>query len=99
VGVASVASATTVESLAFHRDAFIFGTADLEDMSKYGGLGWTAGDGWTLNAYLATGRHRKRQLRLAAWMCFTDSWLAIHKWRAASTQTARPNTGLVKAGP
>lgn len=39
VGVAAVASATTVESLAFHKDAFIFATADLEDMSQYGGWG------------------------------------------------------------
>jgi hypothetical protein len=39
VGVAAVASATTVESLAFHKDAFIFGSVDLEDMSKYGGWG------------------------------------------------------------
>jgi hypothetical protein len=39
VGVSSVASATTVESLAFHKDAFIFGSVDLEDMSRYGGWG------------------------------------------------------------
>jgi hypothetical protein len=39
LGVAAVASATTVESLAFHKDAFVFGTADLEDMSVYGGWG------------------------------------------------------------
>lgn len=39
VGVSSVASATTVESLAYHKDFAIFATADLEDMSKYGGWG------------------------------------------------------------
>jgi hypothetical protein len=33
------ASETQVESLAFHKDAFIFGTVDLEDMSRYGGWG------------------------------------------------------------
>jgi hypothetical protein len=39
VGNAASASGTNTESLAFHKDAFIFGTADLEDMSKYGGWG------------------------------------------------------------
>jgi hypothetical protein len=33
------ASETQVESLAFHKDAFIFGSVDLEDMSRYGGWG------------------------------------------------------------
>jgi hypothetical protein len=42
VGVAAVASATTVESLAFAKGAFVFGSVDLEDMSKYGGWGATA---------------------------------------------------------
>jgi hypothetical protein len=41
VGVAAVASATTVESLAFAKGAFVFGSVDLEDMSKYGGWGAT----------------------------------------------------------
>jgi hypothetical protein len=39
LGSTGSASLTYVESLAFHKDAFIFGTADLEDMSKYGGWG------------------------------------------------------------
>jgi hypothetical protein len=39
LGVAAVASATYVESLAFAKGAFIVGTADLEDMSQYGGWG------------------------------------------------------------
>jgi hypothetical protein len=39
VGVAAVASATYVESLAYHKDAFTFASVDLEDMSKYGGWG------------------------------------------------------------
>jgi hypothetical protein len=33
------ASQTMVESLAFHKDAFVFASVDLEDMSKYGGWG------------------------------------------------------------
>jgi hypothetical protein len=39
LGAAAVASPTYVESLAFAKGAFIFGSADLEDMSKYGGWG------------------------------------------------------------
>lgn len=39
LGSTGSASLTYVESLAYHKDAFIFATADLEDMSKYGGWG------------------------------------------------------------
>jgi hypothetical protein len=39
VKVGAGASETLIESLAFHKDAFIFATVDLEDMSKYGGWG------------------------------------------------------------
>jgi len=39
LGNAAAASGTNTESLAFHKDAFIFATADLEDMSQYGGWG------------------------------------------------------------
>jgi hypothetical protein len=39
VGVDATASRTTVESLLFHKDAFIFASVDLEDMSRYGGWG------------------------------------------------------------
>lgn len=39
VKVAAGASETYTQSLAYHRDAFIFASADLEDMSKYGGWG------------------------------------------------------------
>ena len=37
--IAAGASETYTESLAYHRDAFIFATADLEDPSKYGAWG------------------------------------------------------------
>jgi hypothetical protein len=39
VKVGAGASETLIESLAYHPDAFIFATVDLEDMSKYGGWG------------------------------------------------------------
>ncbi len=39
LGSTGSASLTYVESLAYAKGAFIFGTADLEDMSKYGGWG------------------------------------------------------------
>jgi hypothetical protein len=39
VKVGAAASETMVESLAYHPDAFIFASVDLEDMSKYGGWG------------------------------------------------------------
>jgi hypothetical protein len=39
VKVGAGANETLLQSLAYHKDAFIFGTADLEDMSKYGGWG------------------------------------------------------------
>lgn len=37
--ISAGASETLVQSLAFAKGAFIFGTADLEDMSQYGGWG------------------------------------------------------------
>jgi hypothetical protein len=39
VKIGAGVSETLVESLAFAKGAFIFGTADLEDMSQYGGWG------------------------------------------------------------
>ncbi len=39
VKVGAGASETTVESLAFHKNAFVFASVDLEDMSQYGGWG------------------------------------------------------------
>lgn len=39
VKVGAGANETMVESLAFHKDASIFASVDLEDMSKYGGWG------------------------------------------------------------
>jgi hypothetical protein len=39
VKVGAGASETMVESLGFHKDACIFASVDLEDMSKYGGWG------------------------------------------------------------
>jgi hypothetical protein len=39
VKVGAGASETLIESLAFHKDAFVFASVDLEDMSKYGGWG------------------------------------------------------------
>lgn len=41
VKVAAGASETYTQSLAYHKDAFIFGTADLEDPSRYGAWGAT----------------------------------------------------------
>jgi hypothetical protein len=39
VKVGAGASETYTQSMVYHKDAFIFGSVDLEDMSKYGGWG------------------------------------------------------------
>jgi hypothetical protein len=39
VKVGAGANETYTESLAFHKDAFVFGSIDLENMAKYGGWG------------------------------------------------------------